>query len=131
MFRRVSILLCLLPITAAQATDSTGAAAPRPRVPPEAPPEFVHALFVCASGRSLRATFHNRPPANVMLHLSDGRRVRLWQALSGSGARYMSRDRAVVFWNKGTTGFLQENGAVTYRSCGQVLPIPARKLHKG
>ncbi len=85
----------------------------------------VSASFICAQGRSLHATFDNRVPASVTLRWSDGRRMRLWQTRSGSGARYANRNETMVFWSKGTTSFLQEKGVVTYRDCGQILPAPA------
>jgi len=49
--------------------------------------------------------------------LSDGRRLALPHALSGSGARYATDDESVVFWNKGNTAFLEEAGKTTYAEC--------------
>ena len=49
--------------------------------------------------------------------LSDGRKLTLPQALSGSGARYANADDSFVFWNKGYTAFIDERGKPTYSGC--------------
>jgi membrane-bound inhibitor of C-type lysozyme len=53
----------------------------------------------------------------VRLALSDGRKVTLPQAMSGSGARYANADESIVFWNKGNTAFIEEKGKTTYEGC--------------
>ena len=53
----------------------------------------------------------------MRLVLSDGRKLSLPQAMSGSGARYANRDESIVFWNKGDTAFLDEKGKTTYEGC--------------
>jgi len=77
----------------------------------------IEATFRCADGRTIAATFRNGARASVQLALSDGRRLDLPQAVSGSGARYANAGESVVFWNKGDTAFLEEGGATTYRDC--------------
>jgi membrane-bound inhibitor of C-type lysozyme len=53
----------------------------------------------------------------VSLTLSDGRKLTLPQAMSGSGARYANAGESVVFWNKGNTSFIEEKGKTTYDGC--------------
>jgi membrane-bound inhibitor of C-type lysozyme len=37
--------------------------------------------------------------------------------VSGSGARYANSNESFVFWNKGNTAFIEENGKTTYSNC--------------
>ena len=53
----------------------------------------------------------------MKLVLSDGRVLRLPQALSASGARYANAAESIVFWNKGNTAFIEEKGKTTYDGC--------------
>ena len=39
------------------------------------------------------------------------------QARSASGARYANADQSFVFWNKGETAFIEENGQPSYSGC--------------
>jgi len=77
----------------------------------------IKARFACASDKSIDATFINGKRSSVNLVLSDGRRLALPHALSGSGARYSTDDETVVFWNKGDTAFIEERGKTTYADC--------------
>ena len=77
----------------------------------------IRARFVCAGGRSIDATFVNGAMSHVQLTLSDGRRLTVPQAASASGARYANADETFVFWNKGTTAFVEEAGKTTYDGC--------------
>lgn len=77
----------------------------------------IRAQFNCAGGKTVEAAFFNAAPSHVELTLSDGRRLTLPQALSGSGARYASADERTVFWNKGDTAFIHEQGRQTYADC--------------
>lgn len=78
--------------------------------------EVIKAIFYCADGKSIDAEFDN---ANnqVNLTLSDGRVWTLPRAISGSGARYANTDESQVFWNKGDTVFIEENGQTTFTDC--------------
>ncbi len=76
--------------------------------------QFQTFYFECAGGSWVRATF---PQGRVDLLLSDGRQLALPQVISASGARYANPDESFVFWNKGTTAFIQENGVETYSGC--------------
>jgi len=55
----------------------------------------------------------------VTLTLSDGRSFALPQVISASGARYAhgDNDDSFVFWNKGNTAFVTENGTTTFDGC--------------
>ena len=77
----------------------------------------IRAQFSCAGGKTIEAAFFNAAPSHVVLALSDGRRLTLPQAMSGSGARYASADERIVFWNKGDTAFIDEQGRQTYADC--------------
>jgi membrane-bound inhibitor of C-type lysozyme len=77
----------------------------------------IDAHFDCDGGKSIEAIFDNGAEPGVRLSLSDGRRWLLPQALSASGARYANADESTVFWNKGDTAFVEENGATTYQGC--------------
>ena len=77
----------------------------------------VAAHFACAGGKSIDATFVNGPSSSVRLALSDGRKLTLPQAMSGSGARYANAGESIVFWNKGNTAFIEEKGKTTYEGC--------------
>jgi membrane-bound inhibitor of C-type lysozyme len=53
----------------------------------------------------------------VSLTFSDGRRMTVPHALSADGARYANADESFVFWNKGNTAFVTEQGTTTYDGC--------------
>lgn len=84
---------------------------------PNAQTTTVRANFGCDGGKSVAAVFTNGPQSSVALTLSDGRKVSLPQAMSGSGARYANADESFVFWNKGNTAFIEEGGKTTYAGC--------------
>jgi membrane-bound inhibitor of C-type lysozyme len=89
------------------AAPSAGAKAP-------AAQSTIRAQFTCDAGKTIAAVFTRH---NVRLTLSDGRKLRLPQAQSGSGARYASANESFVFWNKGDTAFIEEKGKTTYSGC--------------
>lgn len=74
------------------------------------------ATFKCKDGKTIGATFY---ASSVDLKLSDGRSLKVPQAMSGSGARYANKDETFVFWNKGDTAFVTEgkDGKETYSGC--------------
>jgi membrane-bound inhibitor of C-type lysozyme len=74
------------------------------------------ATFNCKDGKSIAATFY---ADEVDLKLSDGRSMKVPQAMSGSGTRYANKDESFVFWNKGDTAFVTEgkDEAMTYSDC--------------
>jgi membrane-bound inhibitor of C-type lysozyme len=74
------------------------------------------AKFACHDGKTIDASFY---ADRVELKLSDGRDLKLPQAMSGSGARYANKDESLVFWNKGDTAFITEGagGKETFSGC--------------
>ena len=77
----------------------------------------IRAFFACDAGKTMSAVFTNGTQSSVKLTLSDGRRLSVPQAMSGSGVRYANSDESFVFWNKGNTAFIEENGKATYSKC--------------
>ena len=77
----------------------------------------IRAHVACAEGKSIDAIFVDATASSVRLTLSDGRKLSLPQARSGSGARYANGDESFVFWNKGNTAFVEEGGKTTYADC--------------
>jgi putative hemolysin len=88
------------------------------------------ANFLCDSGKSIAASFYRtsstppvipgQPPipnGSVSLSFSDGRTMTLNQTISADGGRYANSDESIVFWNKGDTAFVQENGTTTFSNC--------------
>ena len=98
------LLLVVITLVTAPSVESAG-------------PKTIKASFACSSDKSIVATFINGKRSSVNLVLSDGRRLALPHALSGSGARYATDDESVVFWNKGNTASLEETGKTTYVDC--------------
>jgi membrane-bound inhibitor of C-type lysozyme len=84
--------------------------------PTRAETPVASATFKCKDGKSVEATFY---ADSVDLKLSDGRSMKVPQAMSASGARYANKDETFVFWNKGDTAFVTEgkDEAMTYSDC--------------
>jgi membrane-bound inhibitor of C-type lysozyme len=80
-------------------------------------PCSVKASFACGQGKRIAAEFFRAPVDQVVLRLSDGREINIPRALSADGARYANADESLVFWNKGETAFMTENGTETYSGC--------------
>jgi membrane-bound inhibitor of C-type lysozyme len=85
-------------------------------VPALAEAPVASATFKCKDGKSIEATFY---ADLVDLKLSDGRSMKVPQAMSASGARYANKDETFVFWNKGDTAFVTEgkDAKETYSGC--------------
>ena len=86
----------------------------------------ARANFSCNLGKTIEAYFY---ADSVQLMLSDGRSLRLPQAMSASGARYANADESIVFWNKGHTAFITEGDPAvdTYSGCivvSDMVPDP-------
>lgn len=73
--------------------------------------------FSCDGGKSITATFHLPEDQFVNVNLSDGRHLILAHVISADGARYANADESVVFWTRGVTAFVTENGTTTYANC--------------
>ncbi len=76
--------------------------------------KITNASFACDNNKTINAFFFNE---KVELTLSDKRNLLLLQGISASGARYTNTDQSIVFWNKGDTAFMEENGKNTYENC--------------
>jgi membrane-bound inhibitor of C-type lysozyme len=74
-------------------------------------------IFACNSGASITATFYPENDTHVDLSLSDGRTMSVPHTPAGAGARYANADESFVFWNKGETAYISENGSTTYTDC--------------
>lgn len=77
-------------------------------------PAAINAVFVCSDNKTISADFSDQ---QVMIKLSDGREYTLEQTISASGARYANEGEAVVFWNKGDTARVEENGQAIFENC--------------
>ena len=88
------------------------------------------ANFLCDSGKSIAASFYRasstspvvpgQPPVpngSVILSFSDRRIMTLNQTISADGGRYANSGESIVFWNRGDTAFVQENGTTTFSNC--------------
>lgn len=80
-------------------------------------PNALRVRFACTEHKNIEATFVTGARSSVTLALSDGRTLSLPQMRSASGARYANKDERVVFWNKGDSAFLDEEGKTTYVGC--------------
>jgi len=77
----------------------------------------VKATFRCIGKKTIGAEFDRAPIDQAKLKLSDGREIVLPHAISADGARYANAEESIVFWNKGDTAFIIENGKETYSAC--------------
>jgi membrane-bound inhibitor of C-type lysozyme len=75
------------------------------------------AVFSCDSHKTITVTFYPTDDKYVDLVLSDERKLSVPRAISASGARYAKDDESFVFWNKGDTAFITENGTTTFSGC--------------
>ncbi len=71
-------------------------------------------LFSCDAGKSIHSIFRS---SEVNLELSDGRSLSLSQTIAASGIRYTNDDESFIFWSKGETAFIEENGTTTFLNC--------------
>jgi len=80
------------------------------------------AVFRCSQpvGSFISGVFYKD---RVSLTFSSGRRITMPQTLSADGARYSNgtdkfgAGETLIFWNKGNTAFVTENGTTTYDGC--------------
>ncbi len=75
------------------------------------------AVFKCDASKTITATFYPKDDKFVDLVLNDDRKLSVPRAVSASGARYAKADDSFVFWNKGDTAFITENGTETFSNC--------------
>lgn len=103
-------LRCFFP--AALATLLAACAAPIK----QQPPSEGYVRYRCADGQVIGVTFQHR--GKRALVEAGGWSHLLPQVPAASGAKYS--DGKVTFWNKGSTAFMEEGGALTRRDCKEV-----------
>ena len=78
---------------------------------------IASAVYFCTGNKFIVGAFHKD---RVELVLSDKRKLILSQTVSADGARYATINESVIFWNKGNTSFIEEDGVQTFSSCATV-----------
>lgn len=84
---------------------------------------IAKATYGCAGEKTVSAEFYKGeeltvepgqmpvPTGSAKVILSDGRNFDLVQIISADGGRYANSDESFVFWDKGDTALVLENGA--------------------
>ena len=49
--------------------------------------------------------------------MNNGQAMILAHVISADGARYANANESFVFWTRGNTAFINENGTTTYSDC--------------
>jgi membrane-bound inhibitor of C-type lysozyme len=75
---------------------------------------IAKAKFICEGDKAITAAFYDR---EVYIELPYRQNLYLPQTISGSGARYADKGETIVFWNKGNTAFIEQNGTTTFSGC--------------
>jgi membrane-bound inhibitor of C-type lysozyme len=91
---------------------------------------IAEANYICNGGKTMSASFYKGkdqpvepgqmpvPSGSAKLSLSDGRKFDLKQTISADGGRYANSDESFIFWDKGNTALVLENGAEKdYKGC--------------
>lgn len=84
-----------------------------------------------ATGESVPATFSADSVTFTEKSLGT---MTLPQAMSASGARYANADETIVFWNKGDSVFITQNGTIVFNGSTGIPAVsekPAGKLPAG
>lgn len=95
--------------------------------------------YLCAKGKGIVASFYDgsstpatspdqppKPGGSVALTLSTGEKKVLAQTISADGGRYANPDESFVFWGKGNSALVLENGKEeNYIGCIVVAPTDA------
>ena len=80
------------------------------------------ANFICPDKTVIAADFYTH---FVRIETPSLGKMHLPRTISASGARYQSNDGEVVFWNKGDTAFIEQNGTTTLDNClAEQKPAP-------
>ena len=74
----------------------------------------ANAKFVCADNKVIFADFYERM---VHLEFPGDKVLYLSQTMSASGARYANKGESIVFWNKGDTAFVEQDGKISISDC--------------
>ena len=107
--------------------------------PSPPPASIATASYLCDGGKTITASYYRgaakpvpapgqmpTPTGSVTLTLSDGRTMTLPQTISADGGRYANTDESFVFWGKGNSALVLEDGASkSYTGCIVVAPQPA------
>jgi putative hemolysin len=83
-------------------------------------PEGLEARFECANDEWVEAVYYNNEEEDsyAKLVFSDGREFTVYQAISASGARYLTEDQSIEFWTKGDEVVsIKENGEIIFEEC--------------
>lgn len=91
--------------------------APSPETTQSLGETIAEATYACDGGKVIDARYMDKA---VEIKLSDARSFTLEQTISGSGVRYANEGEAIVFWNKGNTAFVEEEGETTYQNCVEI-----------
>lgn len=80
-------------------------------------------VFQCAEGKEFLARIEVRPdaspenPGMAEVYFIDGSVTPVLQTIAASGVRYATANESLVFWMKGETAFIEQDGATTYQDC--------------
>lgn len=94
-------------------------------------PPIAQATYLCnGEGKTVQAAFYKGqeypvqpgempiPSGSVKIVLSNGRNFDLPQTISADGGRYANPDESFIFWDKGNTALVLENGVEkNYKNC--------------
>jgi membrane-bound inhibitor of C-type lysozyme len=75
--------------------------------------DIISAKFACEGDKLVSVDFL-KDKARIV---TEGKIFVLDRAISASGARYANADESLVFWNKGDTAFMEENGEIILNDC--------------
>lgn len=116
---------------------TSGAAAPTPVSSTPRAAEPIDVTYLCANDQTIHALFtpgvasitgSTTPPVpggTVTLELSTGQTDTLTQTISADGGRYANTDGSFVFWSKGDSALVLEQGKPSTRFTGCVSVAPA------
>ncbi len=86
----------------------------------DTPYDQINVRFECDDDAWIDVVYYNHQekPSYAELVLSDGREIKVYQAISGSGARYLSEDESIELWTKGEEMVsFKENEEVIFDNC--------------
>ena len=81
--------------------------------------QMISASYKCDGGETFQAVFVNGSSNSVELNFPNGDGYNLQQTISADGGRYANWDNSYVFWSKGNTAFIEQNGETTLNNCVQ------------
>lgn len=81
--------------------------------------KMVNVSYKCDGDKEISAVYVNGATNSVQLNLPNNKTYNLMQTLSADGGRYANWDNSFVFWSKGDTAFVEQDGNTTYENCVQ------------